>query len=88
MKHITRRICRLEMRVANHEIGGPSAAEILRERRRRRLGPIYQEPPAQNPVRYANGRQPTCAEVLRSARARRRANAEAERATTVPERTL
>jgi hypothetical protein len=89
MKLITRRIGRLETRVANHEIGVPSAIEILRERRRRRQGSAYREPPPLDPVLYANGRQPTCAEVLRSARARRCVNADAERATTdVRERPL
>ena len=43
------------------------------ERLRRRLGPAYQEPPPLDPALYANGRRPTWAEVLRSARARRHA---------------
>jgi hypothetical protein len=37
MKLITKRICRLGTRVANHEVGGASAADILRERRRQRF---------------------------------------------------
>ena len=91
MKFINKRICLLEKRVANHEIGGPSAVEILRERRRRRAeasGLPYVERPL-DPALFADGRRPTWAEVLRSARARRCVNAEAERAATaVPERTL
>jgi hypothetical protein len=87
MKLITKRLCRLEKRVANHEIGKPSAAEILRERRRRRAQvsglPYGEHQP--DPALYADGRRPTWAEILRSARALRRVNAEAERAAT-PER--
>jgi hypothetical protein len=73
MKLITKRISRLENRVASREFQGPSWGEVLRERLRRRLGPAYQEPPPLDPALYANGRRPTWAEVLRSARARRHA---------------
>jgi hypothetical protein len=75
MKLITRRIRLLKNRVASHEIGGPSPVEVLRERRRRRLeasGLPYEEP-ALDPLLIANGRRPTYAEILRSVRARRRA---------------
>jgi hypothetical protein len=84
MKFINKRICLLEKRVANHEIGGPSAVEILRERRRRRAeasGQQYVEHQP-DPALYANSRRPTCAEILRSARARRCVRAEAERANS------
>jgi hypothetical protein len=88
MRTITKRLCRLEGAVAGR-LRGPSPAEVLRERKRRRLGEAYREPPPLDPVLYANGRQPTCAEVLRSARARRCVNADAELATTdVRERPL
>ena len=75
MKLITRRIRLLENRVASHEIGGPSPVEVLRERRRRRLeasGLSYLERPLE-PLVFEHGRRPTCAEVLRAARARRHA---------------
>jgi hypothetical protein len=76
-KLITKRLRRLENPVASGEVQGPSAADILRARRRRRLeaaGLPYEEPRV-DPAFYANGRRPTWAEVLRSARARRCANA-------------
>jgi hypothetical protein len=75
MKLITRRIRLLENRVASHEIGRPSPVEVLRERRRRRLeasGLPYVERPRE-PLVFEHGRPPTCAEVLRAARARRHA---------------
>ena len=75
MKLITKRLCRLESRVVSREFQGPSAVEILRERRRRcseASGLPYVERPL-DPALYANGRPPTWAEVLRSARARRHA---------------
>ncbi|SRR5260370_42069985 len=81
MKTIARRLRLLENRVASHEIGGPSPAEVLRERRRRRLeasGLPYEER-ALEPLPFELGRRPTCAEVLRSARARRCADAESRR---------
>jgi hypothetical protein len=75
MKTIIRRLCRLEENVATHEIGGPSWVDVLRERRRRRLeanGLPYVERP-QEPLVFEHGKRPTCAEVLRAARARRHA---------------
>src|SRR5260370_39073606 len=75
MKAIITRLCRLEEKVATHEIGGPSWVDVLRERRRRRLeanGLPYVERPRE-PLVFAHGRRPTCAEVLRAARARRQA---------------
>ena len=73
MKIIDRRIRKLEETVANHEIGGPSPAEVVRERRRRRLEaselPFEEGPPA--PLIHAHRRRPTLAEVMRSARTRR-----------------
>ena len=62
--------------MANHETGGPSWVDVLRERRRRRLevsGLPYEEP-AWEPLVFEHGRRPTCAEVLRAARARRHAD--------------
>jgi hypothetical protein len=83
MKTIIRRLQKLEEKVANHEIGGPSCADILRERRRRRLeamGLPYEEP-SHDPKLYENGNRPTWADVLRSHRARRCcAEIEAQRA--------
>jgi hypothetical protein len=75
MKTIMRRLCRLEERVATHESCGPSPVEVLRERRRRRFaasGLTYVERPRE-PLVFEHGRPPTCAEVLRVARARRHA---------------
>ena len=73
MKIIDRRIRKLEKTVANHEIGGPSPAEVVRERLRRRLEasglPFEEAPPA--PPLYAHRRRPTIEEVLRSTRTRR-----------------
>ena len=86
MKTIMRRLCRLEEKVATHEIGGPSPAEVLRERRRRRFeasGLPYEER-APDPTLYEHGRRPTCAEILRGAHARRHAESvRAERAEQV-----
>ena len=77
MKIIDRRIRKLKETVANHEIGGPSPAEVVRERRRRRLEasglPFEERPPA--PLLHAHRRRPTIAEVMRSARTRRLAEA-------------
>ncbi len=72
MKTIIRRLCRLEENVATHEIGGPSWVDVLRERRRRAeaSGLPYVERPRE-PLVFEHGRRPTCAEVLRAARARR-----------------
>jgi hypothetical protein len=75
MKTIIRRLCRLEEKVATHEIGGPSWVDVLRERRRRRFeasGMPYEER-APEPLLYEHGKQVTWAEILRSARARRHA---------------
>jgi hypothetical protein len=82
MKAIFRRLRQLEEKVSNHEIGGPSIADVLRERKRRRLeamGMPYEEP-WRDPKLYENGRCPTAAEVLRSHRAHRCAEAESRRA--------
>ena len=78
MKTIIRRLCRLEEKVATHEIGGPSWVDVLRERRRRRFeasGMPYEER-APGPRLYEHGRRPTWAEILRSARARRGAESQ------------
>src|SRR5258708_240081 len=75
MKAIITRLRRLEERVANHQTGGPSRVDVLRERRRRRLeasGLPYVERPRE-PLVFEHGRCATCAEVLRAARARRHA---------------
>jgi hypothetical protein len=40
---ITKRLCRLEGTVVSRQFPGPSPAEILRERKRRRLGKAYCE---------------------------------------------
>ncbi len=75
MKTIIRRLCRLEEKVAAYEIEGPSWVDVLRERRRRRAeanGLPYVERPLE-PLVFEHGRRPTCAEVLRAARARRHA---------------
>jgi hypothetical protein len=82
MKAIIMRLRRLEERVANRETGGPSPIEVLRERRRRHLEAIglpYVERPRELLV-FEDGRRPTCAEVLRAARARRHADVKSRRA--------
>jgi hypothetical protein len=74
MKAITRRLSQLELRFAAHrDKEGRSIAEVIRERRRRRLeaeGRPFEERPT---VKYADaGDQPrTVAEVIRAARAAR-----------------
>jgi hypothetical protein len=82
MKIIDRRIRKLEETVAHHEIGGPSPAEVVRERRRRRLEgsglPFEEGPP--DPLLYARRKRPTIAEVMRSARTWRLAEAASRRA--------
>ena len=81
MKTIIRRLQLLEGKVANHEIGGPSWADILRERRRRRAeadGVPYVEP-VRDPIPLVNGRSPTWAEVLRYRRSQRTAEAQSQR---------
>ena len=73
MKAIIRRLRLLENRVDSHEIGGPSWAEVLRERRRRRFeasGLPYEER-AHGLLLGEHGRPQSWAEVLRGARARR-----------------
>jgi hypothetical protein len=82
MKTIIRRLRQLEEKAANQEIGGPNPVDVLRERRRRRAeasGVPYEEP-MRDPKLYENGRRPTWAEVLRSHRARRCAEAQSRRA--------
>ena len=79
MRTIVRRLCQLEEKV-NREIAVAGWVEVLRERRRRRFeasGLQYQEP-VRDPKFYENGRRPTWAEVLRSHRARRCAEAQAQ----------
>ena len=79
MKPIFKRLQVLEGKVANHELGGPSWIDILRERRRRRAeanGVPYVEPPY-DPKLYENGTCLTWAEILRNARTRRCAEAKA-----------
>jgi hypothetical protein len=70
MKALKRRIRRLEQRLAPQPASrGPSAVDILRERRRRRLeaaGQPIEEPPAQ--VTSAAGRLRSVVEILRQAR--------------------
>jgi hypothetical protein len=80
MKMMARRLRLLEIKVSKHEIGVRSWADVLRERRRRRLGSAYKEPPPPLPALFVNGRQPTWAETLRSARARRCAETKSQRA--------
>jgi hypothetical protein len=65
MRTITRRLCRLEGFVASRQFQGPSPAEILRERKRRRLGDAYRD---SAPVKLtdARGRPLSVAEVLRA----------------------
>src|SRR5260370_1455178 len=73
MKAIITRLRRLEERVANHETGGPSWVDVLRERRRRRLeasGLPYGEP-AREPLGFGDGGRTNRPECLLAARARR-----------------
>ena len=43
MKIIAKRLCRLEGAVASRQLQGPRPAEILHERKRRRLGEAYRD---------------------------------------------
>jgi hypothetical protein len=75
MKALKRRIRRLEQRLAPQPASkGPSAVDILRERRRRRLEaagqPIEELAPAQ--VASGAGRPRSVVEILRQARNRDR----------------
>ena len=75
MKALDRRICRLEQRLAPQPASkGPSAVDILRERRRRRLEaagqPIEEPAPAQ--LVSGSGRPRSVVEILRQARNRDR----------------
>jgi len=75
MKALKRRIRRLEQRLAPQPASkGPSAVDILRERRRRRLeaaGQLFEEPaPAQ--LTSGSGRPRSVVEILRQARNRDR----------------
>ena len=71
MKAITRRIGRLEKRLAPPpDIPGPSLADIVRERRRRRLeaaGAPFPEP-APMPIPVGPGKPRTVVEILRHSR--------------------
>jgi hypothetical protein len=73
MKTIISRLRRLEERVADPNFGGPSPAEVLWERRRRRLEaeglPFEERPP--EPGFHTHGSGVLDAEVLLNARARR-----------------
>ena len=81
MRTIVRRLCQLEEKV-NRQIAVLGWVEVLRERQRRRAeaeGRPYEEP-VRDPKLYENGRRPTWAEVLRSHRARRCADAQGQSA--------
>jgi hypothetical protein len=74
MKIIAKRLCRLEGAVASRQSQGPSPAEILRERKRRRsaqLGKPYLEA---TPIDLtdARGRPLSVSEVLRAGRRHQR----------------
>jgi hypothetical protein len=87
VKPIFKRLQVLEEKVANHELGGPSGIDILRERRRRRAeanGVPYVEPP-RDPKLNENGRSLGWAEILRNARTRRCAEAQARNAEEAAE---
>jgi hypothetical protein len=82
MKALKRRIRRLEQRLAPQPASkGPSAVDILRERRRRRLeaaGQPFEEPaPAQ--VAGGSGRPRSVVEILRQAYERNRDRAGSNR---------
>jgi hypothetical protein len=75
MKALKRRIRRLEQRLAPQPASkGPSAVDILRERRRRRLEAAGQpiEEPAPTQVTSGAGRPRNVVEILRQARNRDR----------------
>jgi hypothetical protein len=71
MRTIAKRLCRLEVFVADRR-RGPSPAEILRERKRRDVGEAYREPPPGSLV-DACGRPLSVVDVLRAGRRRRSA---------------
>jgi hypothetical protein len=78
MKAIFKRLCRLEDRVASPSFQGPSPAEVLLERRRRRLeaGGLPFEVRPLRPVVHARGNSLRIADVLRTRRALRCREAE------------
>ena len=71
MRIINKRLIRLESTVVSRQSRGPSPAEILRERKRRRLGEAYRD---STPVKLtdAGGRTLSVAEVLRAGRCNRK----------------
>jgi hypothetical protein len=70
MKAIFKRLCRLEDRVAGPGFQGPSPAEVLLERRRRRLeaGGLPFELPPPGRLVHARGNSLRIADVLRNRR--------------------
>jgi hypothetical protein len=66
-KTITKRLCRLEGAVVSRQFREPSPSEILRERKRRRLGEAYRDYAAIN-LTDDRGRPLSFAEVLRAGR--------------------
>ena len=75
MKAIARRVCKLEESfAAQRDEEGRSLADVIRERRRRRLAAEGREPEEEPPREIlVDGRRPrTLAEAIRSARFRRR----------------
>jgi len=85
MKTIIRRLRRLEGMAADPDFQGPSPAEALWERRRRRLEaeglPFEERPPGS--FRHAHDSGVLDAEILRKARARRWAESESRRGENV-----
>src|SRR5579872_7126682 len=82
---IDRRIRRLEEKLRNRAESGPSIAEIIRERRRKRLLAEGKEPePERPPVPYFDeaGRPLKIGDIIRQARF---ARFERERATNSPD---
>jgi hypothetical protein len=76
MKAIFKRLCRLEDRVASPGFQGPSPAEVLFERRRRRLeasGLPFEDRP---PESFLCPHGKSIADVLRNRRTRRSTEAE------------
>ena len=71
MRTINKRLSRLEGTVVSRQSRGPSPAEILRERKRRRLGEAYRD---STPVKLtdARGRPLSVVEILRAGRCNRK----------------
>ena len=71
MKTITKRLCRLEGAALSRHSRGPSPADILRERKLRRLGEAYRDSVVVS-LTDDRGRTLSVVEILRAGRCNRK----------------